>query len=252
MNAGQPEFRQEIKPESRAADIARAARMETSQETRTMTFRWRAPLAALAAAVLALPTAAWAQNTIQSITSTQQAGTEVVRIELSEALAAVPSGFSIQQPPRIAIDLPGVGNAMGRSSVDINVGNLRSVNVAQSGDRTRLVLNLKSASGYRAQLQGKTLLLVLDTAGGGAPPPAVASAGAAATQFAPAQNATPQSLREIDFRRGADGAGRVIVNLPSNQVGVDIRQQGQTLAKRRVHLRKSECHHDRIRHKQYF
>jgi type IV pilus assembly protein PilQ len=199
------------------------------QETRTMTFRWRAALALLATAALA--PAAWAQNAIQSITSTQQAGTEIVRIELSEALQGVPNGFSIQQPPRIAIDLPGVSNAMGRNTVDINVGNLRSVNVAQAGDRTRLVLNLKSASGYRAQVEGKTLMLVLDAAGGGVP--AATAPGATpttqSTQFAPPQNATPQGLRDIDFRRGSDGAGRVIVNLPSNQVGVDIRQQGQNL-----------------------
>ena len=201
-------------------------RMETSQETRTMTFRWRATLAALATAVLGLPSAAWAQNAIQSITSTQQAGTEVVRIELSEALTAAPAGFSIQQPPRIAIDLPGVGNAMGRNTVEINQGNLRSVSVAQGGDRTRLVFNLKQASGYRAQVQGKTLLLVLDQTGGA---PAIASSTDQAVQFAPPQNTAPQGLRDIDFRRGGDGAGRVIVNLPSNQVGVDIRQQGQTL-----------------------
>ena len=55
-----------------------------------------------------------------------------------------PSGFSVQAPPRIAIDLPGVGNAMGRNSVEINQGNLRSVSVAQAGDRTRLVLNLQA------------------------------------------------------------------------------------------------------------
>jgi len=204
-------------------------RMEIPQETRTMTFRWRAPLAALATALLALPPVAWAQNAIQSITSSQQAGSEVVRIELSEALPAVPTGFSIQQPPRIAIDLPGVGNAMGRNTVDINVGNLRSVSVAQAGDRTRLVLNLKQASSYRAELQGRALLLVLDAGGGGAPTAAAPAAAQPSTQFAPSQNATPQGLRDIDFRRGSDGAGRVIVNLPSNQVGVDIRQQGQNL-----------------------
>ena len=50
-----------------------------------------------------------------------------------------------------------------------------------------------------------------------------------ATQFAPAQNADTLALRDIDFRRGPDGAGRIIVSLPSTQVGVDIRQQGQTL-----------------------
>ena len=166
-------------------------------------------------------------DAIQSITSTQQAGTEVVRIELSEALPAVPNGFSIQQPPRIAIDLPGVGNAMGRNSVDVNVGNLRSVSVAQAGERSRLVLNLKQASSYRAQLQGKSLLLFLDGAGA-----SVAAAAAPAEQpvrFSAAQADSVAPLRDIDFRRGNDGAGRVIVNLPSNQVGVDIRQQGQNL-----------------------
>ena len=187
-------------------------------------FHWRAALAALATvAATAAPFAAWAQNKIQSITSSQQAGTEVVSIELAEPLGAVPNGFSVQTPPRIAIDLPGVVNALGRSSVEINQGNLRSVSVAEAGERTRLVLNLKQAAGYRAQLQGKTLLVVLDAA---------ATAMVAAEQpvtFAPAQNVQPQALRDIDFRRGAESTGRVVVSLPSAQVGVDIRQQGQTL-----------------------
>lgn len=174
--------------------------------------------------------AALAQGVIQSITSTQQAGADVVRVELSEPLSAVPAGFAIQQPPRIAIDLPGVGSALPRPSVDVNQGNLRSVSVAQAGDRTRLVLNLKQAATYRAQIDGKALLIVVDSA---APATAAAAPAAAqattATTFAPSQNRETQSLREIDFRRGVDGAGRVIVTLPSNQVGVDIRQQGTGL-----------------------
>jgi len=188
-------------------------------------FKWRAALAAFATWGVALlaPTAAWAEPKIQSITSTQQAGAEVVRIELSEPLTAVPGGFAVQAPPRIAIDLPGIGNALGRNSVEINQGNLRSVSVAQAGERTRLVLNLKQPSGWRAQLQGNTLLLVLEAA-----PPAVASADQP-VHFAPSQNADSLGLRDIDFRRGTDGAGRIIVGLPSAQVGVDIRQQGQNL-----------------------
>ncbi|HZF78657.1 MAG TPA: type IV pilus secretin PilQ [Rubrivivax sp.] len=202
----------------------------------------RAAITALAAgAALIAPFTAWAQNAIQSITSSQQSGVEVVRIELSEALTAVPNGFSVQSPPRIAIDLPGVNNATGRNSVDINQGNLRSVSVAQAGDRSRLVLNLKAASGYRAQLQGKTLLVILDSGSGtpvaAAPAAAAGPAGQATqtaqatqpTQFAPSLNTTPLALRDIDFRRGQDGAGRVVVSLPSTQVGVDIKQQGQSL-----------------------
>jgi type IV pilus assembly protein PilQ len=209
--------------------------MRINEEKPTMFHRpsWHAcraaaaALAAAAATLVALP--AWAQNAIKSITSSQQGGTEVVRIELAQPLGAVPTGFAVQAPPRIAIDLPGVGNAMGRSNLDINQGNLRSVAVAQAGDRTRLVLNLKQASGYRAQLQGSALILVLDSSGGA---PAVAAAPATPDQpasFAPPLNTDPQPLRDVDFRRGAEGAGRVIVSLPSTQVGVDIRQQGATL-----------------------
>jgi type IV pilus assembly protein PilQ len=196
--------------------------MKRTQEIQMMS-KWRARALALALTVGA-PALAMAQNAIQSINSTQQAGAEVVRIELAEPLAAVPAGFTIQTPPRIAIDLPGVGNAMGRNSVEINQGNLRSVSVAQAGERTRLVLNLKQASNYRAQIEGKVLLLVLD----GPAAPTVAGAPAA-QQFAPSLNATQLALKNIDFRRGDDGAGRVIVDLPNNQVGVDIRQQGKNL-----------------------
>ncbi len=217
----------------RALNIRMA--MTITEEICTM-FKWRVALGALAAlaigsTALVAPSVAWAEPSIQSINSTQQAGTEVVRIELSEPLKGVPAGFTVQSPPRIAIDLPGVSNGLGRSSIDINQGNLRSISVAQAGERTRLVFNLKQASGYRAQIDGKALLLVLDSMGGAAPvaPVAQAAGSSEPLHFAPAQNAQPAGLRDIDFRRGSDGAGRVVVSLPNTQVGVDIRQQGQSL-----------------------
>ena len=185
---------------------------------------WRIRLAALVLACAA-PMAAMAQNAIQAITSTQQAGADVVRIELTEALLAVPQGFSVQTPPRVALDLPAIANAIGRPVVEINQGNLRSVSIAQSNDRTRLVLNLRQAANYRAEIQGKTLIVVLEST----PSASVAAAKGAAVHFAAPQNNEALPLREIDFRRGADGAGRVVVSLASTQVGVDIRQQGQSL-----------------------
>ena len=176
----------------------------------------------------------WAAATIQSITSAQQAGAEVIRVELSEPLSVVPTGFAVQVPPRIAIDLPGVTNSMGRNSVEVNQGNLRSVNVAQAGERTRLVLNLRQATTYKAELQGKALLLTLAPSASGAPVPLTdaktGSPVSSTVHFADAQAATSQALKSIDFRRGQDGAGRVVVDLPNNEVGVDIKQQGQKLA----------------------
>ena len=120
--------------------------------------------ALLVMAVLAgsVPALAQAQNSIQSVSGSVQGGTEVIRIDLSESLAALPTGFSIQTPARIALDFPGVSNSMGRSAVDLNLGNLRSVNVVQAGERTRVVLNLKTATSYKAEIQGKSLLITLD------------------------------------------------------------------------------------------
>jgi type IV pilus assembly protein PilQ len=175
-----------------------------------------------------LVTAGWssalrAQTVVESVTSSIQGGVEVVRIDFSQPLTAVPAGFAIQAPARIALDVPGATNGLGRSTVDINQGNLRSVNVVQSGDRTRLVLNLKAAAAYKAQLQGKSLLVVLDPVGVAGP------VSTTAPVFAESRNVETQPIRDLDFRRGSDSSAKIVVDLPSNQVGVDIRQQGQNL-----------------------
>ena len=163
-----------------------------------------------------------AQTAIEAVSGSMQGGAEVIRIDLSQPLSAVPTGFSIQSPARIALDFPGISNGMGRSTIDINQGNLKSVSVVQAGDRTRVVLNLKQATTYKTQLQGKSLLVVLDTIAGAAPV-------AASPVFSENQSRDTLALKDLDFRRGVDGSGRIIVALPNNQVGVDIRQQGQTL-----------------------
>ncbi|WP_420893066.1 type IV pilus secretin PilQ [Roseateles puraquae] len=192
---------------------------KTMQESKSMGRGW---LLGFALALLATP-AAWAQTQIRAINASQQAGVDVVRIELSEALSELPAGFTVQAPPRIAIDLPGVVNGVGRNQVDLNQGNLRTANIAQAGDRSRVVLNLRNASGYRAKLEGNALVVVLDTVA------APTQASSEPVHFAQSLNSAPLALRDVDFRRGPDGAGRVVVNLPSNQVGVDIQQQGQNL-----------------------
>ena len=164
-----------------------------------------------------------AETSIEAVTGSVQGGTEIVRIDLSEALIAPPTGFAIQSPARIALDFPGVANGMGRSTVDVNQGNLKSVSVVQAGERTRVVLNLKQAAAYRTEIQGKSLLVMLEASAAGASNPV------AATTFAENKSRDSAPIKDMDFRRAADGAGRIVVTLPNNQVGVDIRQQGQNL-----------------------
>ncbi len=182
---------------------------------------WRRFL--IACALMVLAPLAGAQTAIEAITGSMQDGVEYVRIDLSKALEVVPAGFTIQSPARIALDFPGVTNAMGRSTVDVNEGNLKSVSIVQVGDRTRVVLNLKQATTYKAELQGKSLLVMLDTSG------ATARVQSAAPAFSGTHSRDAQALKDVDFRRTADGAGRVVVSLPGNNVGVDVRQQGKAL-----------------------
>lgn len=170
-----------------------------------------------------MPLLARAENAIQAVSGSIQGGSEVIRIELSEPLASIPTGFSIQAPARIALDFQGVSNSLGRSAIEINLGNMRSANVIQAGERTRVVLNLKTPAAYKAELQGKSLLIILDSQDAAAP------SMAAAPVFAESRNRDSLPLKDIDFRRGPNNSGRIVVALPNNEVGVDIRQQGKTV-----------------------
>jgi type IV pilus assembly protein PilQ len=186
------------------------------------TFSWRGLLMAVAALATGWSMSAHAAPAVEKISGSLQGGSEIIRIDFTEPIASAPAGFVIQSPARIALDIPGATNSLGRNAVEVNVGNVRSVNVVQAADRARLVLNLKAAANYRTQVDGKSLLVILE--------PPMGVAGTAAPQaFAESRNRDTQPLRDLDFRRGPDGSGRVVVDLPSNQVGVDIRQQGQSL-----------------------
>ncbi|QIM54876.1 type IV pilus secretin PilQ [Hydrogenophaga crocea] len=177
----------------------------------------------LAACLLASSWLAQAQVAIQSVTGGIQSGAEIIRINTNEPLKAVPASFSTQSPARIALDFPGVTNAIGRSTVDINEGNLRSATVVQAGDRTRVVINLKQAAAFQTRIDGNSLLVVLERS------EAVTAQTNPPAAFSESRNVDVGALRDIDFRRGTGNSGRVVVELPNNQVGVDIRQEGTGL-----------------------
>ena len=182
-------------------------------------------LIASAGALLAVISAgAAAQGAISSVAGSVQGGVEILRINFSEPVVSPPTGFSTQAPARVALDFQGVTNGSGKSLHDINLGNLKSVNIVQAGERSRVVLNLKTPTAYRTEIQGNALLLSLDPVAGVAsssPPPIAMSAENTSNEILP--------LKDVDFRRGADGSGRVIINLANSQVGVDLQQQAKGL-----------------------
>jgi type IV pilus assembly protein PilQ len=176
----------------------------------------------LAAASLA----AYAQaNSIESINVSPAAGGKiVVRVTLNQAPASAPAGFMVNNPPRIAFDFPNTTSAVGRATQEVGEGDLRSINVVQAGDRTRLVLNLSRATSYETQIDGRALLITLQGASAAAGP------AGATTHFAEAKAGDSRhALRDIDFRRGNAGEGRVVIDLSDSAVGIDLKVQGKAI-----------------------
>ena len=160
-------------------------------------------------------------NAVQRVdTTTLPGGKVVVRVTLKNALTATPAGFTVGNPPRIALDLPDTGNAMGRNIVEANLGPLTSVNVVQAGTRTRLVLNLNKSVEYDARIEGKSLIVVLSDVGVGAAP---VNASPRFAEVAP--GAARHAIRDVDFRRGGAGEARIVTTLSDAQTGINIRQQ---------------------------
>jgi type IV pilus assembly protein PilQ len=185
---------------------------------------------ALLLAALALATAgagaAQTTNSIDSLTvSKGTSGRTLVRFTLKAPPASPPAGFAIASPARVALDFLDTGNGLGRTVQEVSDPTLRSVNVVQAGNRTRVVLNLNKPQTFETQVDGNVVLVTLFDQSD-----SLDAKTQTVQRFAEAKPGDVQhSLRDVDFRRGANGEGRIIVELSDNATGIDIRQQGKLL-----------------------
>lgn len=167
-----------------------------------------------------------ADNAIEAIVASQQGANVIIKVTLKKPVAKAPLGFAITSPARIALDFPNVSNDTGKSVQEINLGNVTTVNLVQAAKRSRLVFNLTRPLNYATAIEGNMVIVTIDGSGGIATP--VGASGLPIVSATPAITGK-QEIRDIDFRRGVAGEGRIIIDLPSSQVGVDVRQQGQTI-----------------------
>jgi len=167
-----------------------------------------------------------ALNSIQALSVNNEVGGKVViKVALKNAPGSQPIAFTINTPPRIAFDFANTENGLGKSTQEFGEGDLRSANIVQAGNRTRLVINLTQMLSYESRVDGNNMLIILqrrEAAGG---------SGATLAHFAETKVGTQQkhSLRDVDFRRGKNGEGRVQIDLSDTDIGIDIKQQGRLL-----------------------
>lgn len=136
-----------------------------------------------------------------------------------------PNGYTIEQPARIALDLPGVKNKLGIKSRELGNGNVRSVNIVETADLVRLIINMTSSSPYNTRVDGKNLYIVVGEGAQLRPRQAAPVVNAVAPAPQP-KVFEPKGIRNIDFQRGEQGAGNVIIDLSDDSTTPDIEDQG--------------------------
>ncbi|MDH1561386.1 type IV pilus secretin PilQ [Pseudomonas chengduensis] len=149
-----------------------------------------------------------------------------LKLSFDEPVTA-PRGYTIEQPARIALDLPGVSNKLGSKNRELGVGNARSVTIVEAKDRTRLIVNLTSLAPYSTRVEGNDLYVLVGDSSAVASRPS-ASAPASVTAVPPKKTYGPQpkAISNIDFQRGEQGEGNIVITLSDASVSPDIQEQG--------------------------
>jgi len=188
---------------------------------------WLAAMAVLAGLALSAQALAQATNAIEQVSVTRGAsGRTVVKFTLKAPPANPPAGFSIANPPRIALDFLDTSSSLTNNQRAVDGPALRSMNFVQAGNRTRVVFNLNGPQTFETRVEGRDVLVTLADTGTGS----AAGDQTPVQRFAEARPGdVTHALRDIDFRRGSNGEGRIIVDLSDNSTGIDIRQQGRSL-----------------------
>jgi type IV pilus assembly protein PilQ len=164
-------------------------------------------------------------NTLQGIDVRPMAGQQLQLTLKLSGPAPQPSSFTIDNPARISVDLPGTTLALTSRRIDVKSSGLDTILAAQANDRSRVVLNLDKMMPYATRVDGNNIIITL----GQAADQAVAST-AASSASSESASATPavgaRSIESIDFRRSAEGAGRVVVRLSDPHTPINLRQIG--------------------------
>lgn len=186
-------------------------------------------LAVLAQAALLLfwsvSASAQAGNRLQDIQVQSLPGQRVELKLIMSDTAPEPLAFTIENPARIALDLPDTSLGLTSRRRDVNLGPLDTILTAEANGRTRVVLNLASMVEYTTVRSGNTLTIIL---GGGDEYNAGSTRFASASSSGDRSYAAPDSraISSVDFRRTRDGGGRVVIRLTDPSTPVDIRQEG--------------------------
>ncbi len=179
-------------------------------------------LLAYLAFACALPGYAMAETVINDIAFTALPGDQVqIRVKADGKLPK-PQTFNTDNPPRLAVDFSGVKSQLPKQAKNVGIGLARSIRTLESGGRTRVVINLDAAAAAKINTSGNEAIITI--AGGSNN--AIASASSRENNPGKKSPKGGSQIKKVDFRRGPDGSGRIILSLSDPKAVVDLRQQG--------------------------
>ena len=184
--------------------------------------RWMAsPVVAIATLSVALP--AWSAN-IESVEFSSLPGDKTeIRLHF-DGTPPEPTGYTIEQPARIVLDMPGVASALEEKHHNLGIGNARRVSIISTKDRTRAIVNLTELVGYETEIEGNTLYLMVGAGSAQGVPTAQAFASADDTTVED-KAISDSVIRGVDFRRSEDGDGRIIIQLSNPKAPVNVSKE---------------------------
>ena len=163
---------------------------------------------------------------IQSLDVASLPGDKIeLKLGLDEPVAA-PRGYTIEQPARIALDLPGVSSKLGIKNRELGAGNARSLTVVEAKDRTRLIVNLTTLTPYSTRVEGNNLYVVIGAGQAPVAAPAAPVAQPVVTAPVKAVTSAAKEIRNIDFQRGEQGEGNLVIDLSDSSITPNIEEQG--------------------------
>lgn len=171
-------------------------------------------------------TAAAASTTLKEISYDTLPGGQVeLHLNFDKGPVPQPKIFTTGNPPRIAVDFADTDNAAARH-IDIGKGSTAGVSAIAAGGRTRVVIELMRESSYRSRVDGNTLVLTVSN--GTDAQTTTTAATIDPTKALPSSMNGP-AVSNIDFRRGPNGEGRVLISFSGAGANADMKNEGDKL-----------------------
>jgi len=188
------------------------------------------PLRLLVAALLtALTLSASATSLLDVNFSSQPDGRFEIRLDF-DAVPPQPKGYNIESPARISLDFANVSNALSQKKFTLTNGNASSAVILESAGRTRMIVNLLELAPYQTRIEGNSLYVVVGDAGAREYLKPTSASGASLSREEPmSASAGPNDIVGVDFKRGDEGEGRLLISLANAEAGVNVFVEGGSI-----------------------